>query len=47
MFTIDDESDENKEKAIFSSKFTQLLLVFCTNFEIIFLIDNDYHKQAA
>lgn len=47
MFTIDDESDENKEKAIFSSKITQLLLALCSNYEVIFLIDNDYHKQAA
>lgn len=47
MFTIDDESEENQEKAIFSSKITQLLLAVCQNFEVIFLTDSEYHKQAA
>ena len=47
MFTIDDETAENQEKAIFASKFTQLLLALCQNYEVIFLYDSQFHKQAA
>lgn len=47
MHTIDDDSIEDQEKAIFASKYTQLLLAICSSYEVIFLTDSQIHKQAA
>ena len=42
MFTIDDESTEDQQKAIFASKFTQLLLALSQNYEVLFLTPHNW-----
>lgn len=37
MFTVDDESAEDQQKAIFASKLTQLLLALSQNYEVLFM----------
>ncbi len=44
MFTIDDESTEDQQKAIFASKFTQLLLALCPNYEVLFLTPHNWQS---
>lgn len=45
MYTVDDESAEDQEKALFANKFTQLLLALCSNYEVLFLTPENW--QAA
>lgn len=42
MFTIDDESAEDQDKAVFAQKFTQMLLALCSNYEVLFLTPDNW-----